>query len=235
MTLSNDQLPKILVEACCDSTHSARVAQAFGADRIELCGPGEGGTTPSLGLMARCRDQVTVPLHVMIRPHAGGFFYSEEEVDIMCNDILTARSLGVDGVVVGPLHSDATIHALHLAELISAARPLNVVFHRAFDQTRDVMTSLDTLISLGVHAILTSGQARTALDGADTLAALHARAADRLSIMAGGNVRGHSVRDIVARSGVRAVHARATDPMIVRGVVQALAQPSHRPVAAMPE
>ncbi len=227
--LVSDELPKVLVEACCDSVHTARVAQAFGADRIELCGPGDGGTTPSLGLMARCRDQIDVPLHVMIRPHTEGFFYGEEDVDIMCNDILTAKSLGIDGVVIGPLHSDATVHALQLAELITAARPLQVVFHRAFDQTRNVMASLDTLISLGVNAVLTSGQARSALDGADTLAALHERAEGRLSIMAGGNVRSHNVREIVARAGVRAVHARATDPMIVRGVVQALAQPAKRP------
>ena len=40
----------VVVEACCDSLHTARTAQAFGAGRVELCGPGDGGTTPSLGI-----------------------------------------------------------------------------------------------------------------------------------------------------------------------------------------
>jgi len=217
---------RVLVEACCDSVHTARAAQAFGAGRVELCGPGDGGTTPSLGLIARCRDELQVPMHVMIRPHVDGFVYSDDDVDIMCNDIVTAKALGADGIVVGPLHSDATIHTQQLAELISLARPMRVVFHRAFDRTVDCAAALDTLVALGVDALLTSGHAETALAGAAMLDTMQQRAGSRLTILAGGGIRGHNVRQLLARARLREVHARSTDPNIVRDVVLALSQPS---------
>jgi copper homeostasis protein len=217
-----DDSGMILVEACCDSAATARMAQAHGAGRVELCGPGDGGTTPSLGMIARVRDELQIPLHVMIRPHAQGFVYGEDEADIMCKDIIAARALGVDGIVIGPLHSDHTIDTQQLAEFIQLARPMKVVMHRAFDQTPDMILALDTLLSFGVDGVLTSGQARTAVDGAERLQTLHARAGSHLTVLAGGSVRGHNVVDLVSRTGVREVHARGTDPNIVRDVILAL-------------
>jgi copper homeostasis protein len=212
----------VLVEACCDSVYTALAAQEAGAGRIELCGPGDGGTTPSLGLMARCRDVITVPLHVMIRPHTRDFVYHDDELDVMANDIVTAKALGVDGVVLGPLQRDDTVHLQQLVSLVQLARPLKVAFHRAFDRTPDAFAALHALMQASVDLVLTSGQAATALDGAATLTALRQRAGDRLTILAGGNVRGSNVRELVQRTEVRQVHARATDPAIVRDVIRAL-------------
>jgi copper homeostasis protein len=202
--------------------YTALAAQEAGAGRIELCGPGDGGTTPSLGLMARCRDVITVPLHVMIRPHTRDFVYRDDDLEVMANDIVTARTLGMDGVVLGPLQRDGTVHVLQLVQLVQLARPLKVAFHRAFDRTPDAFAALHALMQGGVDLVLTSGQAATALDGASTLNALRQRAGDRLTILAGGNVRATNVRELVQRSEVRQVHARATDPAIVRDVIRAL-------------
>jgi copper homeostasis protein len=211
-----------LVEACCDSVHTAREAQAYGAGRVELCGPGPGGTTPSLGLIARTRDELTVPLHVMIRPHTRDFLYDEDDLDVMRNDIIAARQLGVDGIVLGPLQSSGTLHTQQLAELVELARPLKVTFHRAFDQVNDQHTSLDLMLLLGVDYVLTSGAARTALEGAARLQVLQQRAGDRLTILGGGGIRGDHVRDLLAVAPLREVHARGTDPLIVRDLVNAL-------------
>ncbi len=212
-----------LVEACCDSVNTARAAQAYGAGRVELCGPGDGGTTPSLGLIVRCRDELRIPLHVMIRPHTNNFLYDEDDMDVMCNDIVTAKSLGVDGIVLGPLHSDNTVDARRLVELVALARPMKVTFHRAFDRTQDAIEALDAMLMHGVDYILTSGHSRTALDGALNLQALQARAGNQLVVLAGGNVRAENVQRIVDQSHVREVHVRATEPTIVRDVVNALA------------
>lgn len=215
--------PLPLVEACCDSVHTARAAQQYGAGRVELCGPGDGGTTPSLGMIARCRDELTIPLHVMIRPHTHSFLYDEDDMDVMCNDIIAAKALGVNGVVFGPLHSDNTIDTRQLAELVALARPLKVTFHRAFDRTPDALEALEQMLMLDVDYILTSGHGRTALDGASRLQALQARAGDELVVLAGGYVRAENVKRLIEQSNVREVHARCTDPTIVRDVVQALA------------
>jgi copper homeostasis protein len=215
--------PLPLVEACCDSVQTARAAQQFGAGRVELCGPGDGGTTPSLGLIARCRDELTIPLHVMIRPHTHSFSYDEDDLDVMCNDIIAAKALGVNGVVFGPLHGDHTIDTRQVAELAALSRPMKVTFHRAFDRTPDALEALEQLLTLDVDYILTSGHSRTALDGASRLQALQAHAGDRLVVLAGGTVRAENVQRLIEQSHVREVHARGTDPTIVRDVVQALA------------
>jgi len=211
-----------LIEACCDSVHTARAAQEYGAGRVELCGPGDGGTTPSLGLIVRCRDELRIPLHVMIRPHANNFLYDDDDMDVMCNDIVTAKSLGVNGIVLGPLHSDNTVDARQLAEFVTLARPMKVAFHRAFDRTPDAIEALDLMLMLGVDYILTSGHSRTALDGAANLQALQARAGDRLVVMAGGNVRADNVLRIVEQSTLREMHARGTEPTIIRDILLAV-------------
>jgi copper homeostasis protein len=212
----------VLVEACCDSVYTAVAAEEAGAGRIELCGPGDGGTTPSLGLIARCRELITVPIHVMIRPHTRDFVYHDDDLDVMANDIVTARTMGVDGIVLGPLQRDDTVHTKQLLELAQLAQGMTVVFHRAFDRTPDPFAALHALMSCGVRMVLTSGQAPTALDGCATLSALRQRGGDRITILAGGGIRGNNVRDVVQRSEVRQVHARGTDPAIIRDVVQAL-------------
>jgi copper homeostasis protein len=141
---------------------------------------------------------------------------------VMANDIVTARTLGVDGVVLGPLQRDDTVHMQQLATLVQIAHPMTVVFHRAFDRTPDPFAALHTLMLTGVKMVLTSGQAPTALDGAATLSALRQRGGDRLTILAGGGVRGGNVKELVARTELRQVHARGTDPAIIRDVVRSL-------------
>lgn len=214
--------PVPLIEACCDSVMSARLAQEYGAGRVELCGPGPGGTTPSLGLVARVRDELRIPLHVMIRPHTRDFLYDDDDMDVMRNDIITMRQLGVDGIVVGPLQANGTLHTQQLAELVELARPLKVTFHRAFDAVADQMLSLDLLLLLGVDYVLTSGQQRTALEGAARLSALQHRAGDRLTVLGGGGIRGDHVRTLLMQAPLREIHARAVEPEIVRSLVATL-------------
>lgn len=221
-TATDAAISTVLVEACCDSIYTARAAQEVGAGRVELCGPGDGGTTPSLGLMARARDLLHIPLHVMIRPHTRDFMYDDDDLDVMANDIITARTMGMDGVVLGPLQHHGMVHVQQLALLAQLARPMKVVFHRAFDRTPDAHAALHALMLAGVDIVLTSGHARTALEGVSMLRALQTIAGDRLTILAGGSVRADCVRRIVDESGVREVHSRGTDPMIVRDVVSAL-------------
>ncbi len=191
----------VLVEACVDSVASALAAQRGGASRIELCDNlVEGGTTPSAGTIALCRDRLRIPIYVMIRPRGGDFCYSPVELDVMRRDIAAAQALGADGVVLGLLRPDGTVDRRRTRALIALARPLDVTFHRAID------------VALGVDRVLTSGQSRTALAGARVIAALVERAAGRLEVLAGGGVDETNAREVVARTGVREIHVRGTSP-----------------------
>lgn len=203
----------VLVEACVDSVESALAAERGGAGRIELCDNlVDGGTTPSAGTIALCRERLRIPIYVMIRPRGGDFCYSPVELDVMRRDIEGAQALGADGVVLGLLRPDGRVDRRRTAALIALARPLDVTFHRAIDVSRDALAALDDLLALGVDRVLTSGQARTALAGGRVIAALVERAAGRLVILAGGGVDAANARLVVARTGVQEIHVRGASP-----------------------
>lgn len=201
----------VVVEACVDSVSSAVAAQRGGAHRLELCDAlFDGGTTPSAGMIAACKAAVSIPVFVIIRPRGGGFVYSDTERDVMRRDVVAARELGADGVVIGGLRSDGTIDLPLVRMLVETAHGLPVTFHRAFDLTPDLGAALDSLAEAGIERVLTAGGAPTAIEGATTLAELVRQAGSRIVVMAGGGVREENVRRLVAVSGAREVHVRLT-------------------------
>jgi len=201
----------ILVEACVDSVASSLAAERGGARRLELCDAlFDGGTTPSAGMIGACKAAVSIPVFVMIRPRGGGFIYSDEERDVMRRDVVVARELGADGVVIGGLRPDGTVDVALVRLLREAAQELPVTFHRAFDFTPDLEASLESLADAGVQRVLSSGGAATAAGGAAVLAGLVRQAGSRLVVMAGGGIREENVRTLVSVSGVREVHVRLT-------------------------
>ncbi len=124
------------------------------------------------------------------------------------------KASGAAGVVIGISMPDGTLDVPRMRELIALARPMRVGVHRAFDRTPDADAALDQLIAMGVDVILAAGHAPTAEEGIATLARLHARAAGRTVIMPGGGVRANNVRRIIGGTGVREVHARASDTAV---------------------
>ena len=217
-----ESLQRVMVEACVDSIEGALASERAGAGRVELCGPGVGGTTPSYGLMSQCRERVRIPMHVMIRPREGSFEYNEDEFETMLKDINAARSARADGVVFGILRDDGTLDEDRMRALVEAARPMRVACHRAFDATPDATAALQTLLELGVDLVLTSGHAPTAVDGRAQLKAHGAHAGNKLIIMAGGGVRASNLLDTIRETGVHEVHIRATDPDVFAEAMQQL-------------
>lgn len=196
----------MLVEICAYSLTSCLTAQQAGAGRIELCGGlPEGGTTPSAGLIQLARNQLRIPLYVMIRPRGGDFLYSDHELDVMKADIELAKAAGADGLVFGLLNADGTVDEERTRHLIELAHPLPVTFHRAFDMTRDPLEALEAVIRTGAERILTSGQQPTAEQGVDLLRQLTQRAAGRIEIMAGAGVNARNAT-LLIEAGVDALH-----------------------------
>jgi copper homeostasis protein len=203
----------LALEICIDSIESAIAAQEGGANRVELCDNLlEGGTTPSAGTIALARQHIEIDLNVIIRPRGGDFLYSDIEFEVMKYDIQQARQLGANGVVIGLLNADGSVDAARTAALVELARPLSVTFHRAFDMARDPYEALETLISLGLDRVLTTGQESSALEGLDLITELVQQAAGRIIIMPGlsSGVSEQTVRKIVSQSGVREIHTTAS-------------------------
>jgi copper homeostasis protein len=126
----------------------------------------------------------------------------------MVRDIRLMRGAGAHGLVFGALRADRTVDDAGMRRLLSHARPLPVTCHKAFDETPDLLAALDTLVTLGVDRVLTSGGRPTAAEGTAMLAALIARGGEAITVVAGGRVRAETVAALLWQTGVREVHAR---------------------------
>ena len=216
----------VLVEACVDSVRGALAAERAGAGRLELCANlVEGGTTPSAGMLRATARCTRLPVFAMVRPRGGDFVYDAAEIEVMLRDVEAAQGCDAHGIVSGALNPDGTIDEDGTAALIEAAHPLPFTFHRAFDLTRDLDESLDTLQALGVQRVLTSGGAPTAAEGCEVLARLVRRAGSRIVVMAGGGIRAGNVERVVREGGVTEVH--------MRGAMRVESRMTHRAAATI--
>ncbi len=200
--------PKYIIEIATSDFETTKSAVEGGADRIELCANlAEGGTTPTYGTILKCRELFSVLLYPIIRPRGGDFLYSDNEFDIMMQDIKLCKQLGCDGVVIGLLLSDGSIDMKRTAQLVEAAYPLGITFHRAFDRCKDPMLAMEQLIEIGCERILTSGQQPGAPEGVELIAALNKAADDRIIIMPGSGVRPDNIKMLAEKTGCTEFHS----------------------------
>ena len=195
----------MLVEVCANSLESAMNAEKAGADRIELCSElAVGGITPSYGLLKSVKEQVSIPVNVLIRPRSGDFTYSESEFEIMKKNIELCVKMGFNGIVSGVLQKDFNLDSTRTKELIEASGDLQFTFHRAFDWVRHPKETLQELEDLGVDTILTSGQKNSAPEGIDLLEELQLQNSACI-IMPGGGIRMENIRQFKEKE-FEAVH-----------------------------
>ncbi len=201
---------RLVLEICVESVDHAVAAERGGAHRIELCSDlWSGGITPSVDLMRTARRRVRIPIHVLIRPRAGNFCYSDDELEIMRNDIRAAKQFGMDGVVLGVLQENARVDIERTQALVKLAHPLPVTFHRAFDALPNLDMSLEEVIETGASRILTSAGKPRATDGLSTLARLIQAARGRILIMPCGGINSDNVVHIVRTTLAQEVHSSA--------------------------
>jgi copper homeostasis protein len=197
-----------LLEICCGSADDAIEAWHGGADRVELCSSlFLGGLTPTLGTLLEVKEKTDIQVAVMVRPRQGGFCYSETDFAVAIRDAQLFSQHGADALVTGFLREDGRVDLARTKAFVEAADGLPVCFHRAIDLVPDWRVALDVLAEAGVTRVLSSGQAHSAWDGRDTLKQMIEYAADRLVIMAGGGVRAHNIRDLLAYTGATDIHS----------------------------
>lgn len=198
-----------ILEICAADIDSVYAAAKGGADRVELCcALSEGGLTPSLGITDEALMLKDIKVNVLIRPRTGDFLYTDNEVMAMVRDILLCKQVGANGVVFGALTPEGDVDKTTCRLLMSAAGDLHKTFHRAFDMCRDPRQAVRDIIALGFDRILTSGQAATAMEGADLIRDLQAEFPE-ITFIAAGGVTPANAAEIVRRTGVREIHASA--------------------------
>jgi copper homeostasis protein len=197
-----------LLEVCVDGIGRLAAAQDAGAGRIELCARLDlDGLSPSDELLEQALAIARVPVCVMVRPCAGEFVLRAGELERMADEVRALRERRVAGAVLGALTRAGEIDVVATRKLVELARPLQVTFHRAFDQTRDPAQALEQLIELGVDRVLTSGSAPSAWEGRAALRALVEQARGRITVMAGGKVRADHAQALLDETCIRELHA----------------------------
>jgi copper homeostasis protein len=197
----------VLIEVAVSTLKDAQTAQAAGADRLELSAALEvGGLTPSLGTFLAIRQQVALPVVALLRPRPGGFVYDEGEVLTMRRDAEGFVEQGAEGLAFGFLTTGRQIDAVRTAEFVRVSAGGQHVFHRAFDLTADPFAALETLIDMGVTRVLTSGQRRTAMEGAPLLGRLIERAAGRIEVLPAAGITPENAAALLGRTGATQVH-----------------------------
>ena len=211
----------LIREFCAENVELVPAALAAGAARIELCDNlAVGGTTPSHGVIRAAvalAHEAGAKVMCMVRPRGGDFTYSPAEADIMRDDLLVAKELGVDGVVFGCLRAGRIDRAL-TSELVRLAHEgshdapdvVAVTFHMAFDALDAAvqLTELDWLAEQGVERVLThGGAAGTPIeDCLPRLRELVGRAAGRITVLPGGGITWENAELVAAELGVGEVH-----------------------------
>ncbi len=143
----------------------------------------------------RTIDTLNIPVFVLIRPRKGDFMYSDEEFELMKQDILKFKEMGCKGIVSGVLNDDNSIDIKRTKKLVELSRPLEFTFHRAFDAVSDPLEEIENLIRLGVNRILTSGQKEKAIDGLVLLEQLKRISNNRILIMPGSGISKNNLKD----------------------------------------
>jgi copper homeostasis protein len=201
---------KITLEVCAFNLHSCIIAEKAGAVRVELCdNPIEGGTTPSYGTIRQTREKVSLQVYPIIRPRSGNYFYSDEEFDIIREDIRISKELGCDGISVGIQNIDGEIDTERFKRIVEWAGTMGVTCNRVFDSAPDPFRALEDIISCGCERILTSGQKTAAPDATPLLAQLVQQAGNRISIMPGAGVKSSNIKKLIDETGAREFHASA--------------------------
>lgn len=199
-----------IVEICCGSYEDALAASRGGAERIELNSAlYMGGLTPSAGTLLLCKKNTSLKIIAMVRPRGAGFCYSSAEFETMKLDAELMLQNGADGIAFGCLRSDATIHMEQTTAMVDIIKRYHgeIVFHRAFDCVKDPWRSMEQLIGLGVHRVLTSGQKAKAMDGIALITQLQKNYGDRIELLAGSGINGENAWEMMDRSGIRQVHS----------------------------
>lgn len=164
---------KRILEVCVDSLASARAAIRGGADRLELCSVlAVGGLTPYTELLRQIRQESSIPIRCLMRPRAGDFCYTPEEIQLMATQITELSAAEADGFVIGILTPEGDLDEKALAPLLAAAWGKGLTLHRCIDVSRDLEHTYRQAKALGFDTVLTSGGAANCRAGKEAIASL---------------------------------------------------------------
>ncbi|MGU3369719.1 copper homeostasis protein CutC [Bacillus mycoides] len=222
-----------MLEVIATCLEDVKRIEKAGGNRIELISSyTEGGLTPSYAFIKKAVDAVQIPVHVMIRPHAKSFTYTEEEIEMMKEDIVVAQNLGAAGVVLGVLNVQNEVDEEKLVDILSVVDGINVTYHRAIDDTENPVEAMKALKKFNkVTHVLTSGGQGNVVDNIPVLREMQKESEGNIQLVVGSGVTKENVKQLLDETGISQAHVGTAvregkscfseiDPNLVQELVQ---------------
>ncbi|MBU3073485.1 copper homeostasis protein CutC [Clostridium estertheticum] len=196
-----------MIEIIAATIEDVKRIEESGADRIELVSAlSEGGLTPSYALIKRAVQSVKIPVNVMIRPHGKSFTYTDEEIELMVEDIIIAKELNVNGVVFGVLNRKNEICVPSLEKLLKACHGIDVTFHRAIDELLDPVKGIEILANYGqIKSVLTSGGKGDIVKNIPVIENMVEKS-KHINVIVGGGLNAENIKDVIEKTKAPAYH-----------------------------
>lgn len=199
---------KPLLEIACFNVSDALKAQAMGADRIEFCTSyNDGGLSPDPKILKQLLTVLQIPVAVMLRIRPGNFVYSNQEHEAHLNLLKHYIDLGIETFVFGSLNINGSINEKQTESIFKNCNNLKLVFHRAIDQCSHYKSGIAYLAKTGIHRVLSSGCAKTAVEGILALLEIQYRFQSQIEIMPGGGIRAKHYQPYFKNHGFTALHS----------------------------
>lgn len=199
----------MIKEACCGSFMEAVNAEGLGAHRIELCRDlDKGGLSPNIKEIQETLKFVTIPVFVMVRVREGNFIYTKKEKELMLQEIKNLKNIGVEGIVIGALNNREEIDEEFIKEVIKAARPMEITFHKAIDEVKDYNKGIEKLIELRIDRVLTSGKKESVEDAIGFLKTIKRNYGEDIKFVIAGKITKDNLENIDNKLSMEEYHGK---------------------------
>jgi copper homeostasis protein len=202
------------LEIIVETLEDAISAQKGGATQLDLkahfpCG----GLTPSMGTVEIVKKHITIPIIMMIRPHARSFLASQGDIEISCADIRLAKNMGIRDFMTGFLTSagELDVHAIKVIQ--HAAEGCRLHAHLAWELAADPWQALKVLIDLGFSSIHTGGLSTagkafggSALDAIENIRKIAKLINNQMEIFLAGSISFENATELIHSTGVTNLH-----------------------------
>ncbi len=202
----------MILEACVGNLKDALSAQQKGAHQIELCDRLDlDGNNPSLEMIEEVTTALDIPIKVIVNPKPFDYSYNSAELAEMKDYINSISKFNIKGIVFGPVDKKG-MPDLDAIKLISKYTDLPITYHKAIDDSPDILKALHLLIDQDiVRYILTSGGAKTAEIGADILIQMNNMIADRKSsiqLIGAGRITKNNLSSLHKALSLKSYHGK---------------------------
>lgn len=202
----------MLIEIIATNINEAIQIEKFGGGRVELIDSfSDGGLSPNLKLSKAVADAVSIPVNVMVRPHARNFCYDHNDWRIIESEIdYLLSNTKINGVVFGVLDDKGKIDTKGLERMIRLVDGKGeITFHRAIDESIDPVLAFKELQNYGraISNVLSSGGMPTAIEGRFNLRKMQdIKLADGAKLLPGSGVNPSNALDLVSYLNVEQLH-----------------------------